>query len=303
MRTNTTLKLLRERKAALGTWLQLHSFQASRMLAAQAFFDWLLVDFEHTPVDRSSAAQILSTIADVSGGNVTPLARVSTPSVDQIKHVLDAGAQGIIVPMIKNADEVRAALRYARFPPEGERGAGGLSPHLGFAVSRPVYIQRANREILFGVQIETMEAVGNIHEILDVRGVDLCFIGPTDLHLSLGYPPMSWSAEPWFLKAIERVKEACRQRNIPLGTPCKDAASAKARIQEGFRFIGLGSDADFILQFAGMQYGEIHGLSEPPETWCNATRFDSRLYFDSESPRMEIPSESHRASDGESLLV
>src|SRR5689334_308463 len=205
MRKNTTLARLRDGKVALGTWLQLHSYQASRMLAAQGFFEWLLVDFEHTPVDRSGAAQILSTIADVSGGRVTPLARVATGSVDEIKHALDAGAQGVIVPMIKRADEVRAAVRYARYPPEGERGAGGLSPHLGFGVSRPVYIQVVNREILFGVQIETAEAVEDIDAILDVPGVDLCFIGPNDLHLALGYPPMFWSAEPRFVQAIERV--------------------------------------------------------------------------------------------------
>lgn len=274
MRTNTTLSLLRDQKVAVGTWLQLHSFQASRMLAAQGFFEWLLLDFEHTPVDRSSAAQILSTIADVSAGRVTPLARVSTGSVDQIKHALDAGAQGIIVPMIKDAAEVRAALRYTRFPPDGERGAGGLSPHLGFGVSRPVYIQCVNREILFGVQIETLEAVESVDEILDVKGVDLCFIGPNDLHLALGYPAMFWSAEPRFLQAIERVKEACRRRGIPLGTLCKDVSSAKARIEDGFRFVGLGSDAHFVLQFAGIQFGELHNQSEPHETWCNAMRFD-----------------------------
>src|SRR6185369_1875057 len=162
MRTNNTLSLLRDGKVALGTWLQLHSFQGSRMLAAQGFFEWLLVDFEHTPVDPSSAAQILSIIADVSGGRVTPLARVTTGTVDQIKHALDAGAQGIIVPMIKTADEVRTAVRHTRFPPDGERGAGGLTPHLGFGVSRPVYIQCVNREILFGVQIETLEALLHI---------------------------------------------------------------------------------------------------------------------------------------------
>src|SRR5215472_3839535 len=227
MRTNTTLALLRDGKVALGTWLQLHSFQASRMLAAQGFFEWLLLDFEHTPVDPSSAAQILSTIADVSGGRVTPLARVTTGTVGQIKHALDAGAQGIIVPMIRTAGEVRQALRYTRFPPEGDRGAGGLSPHLGFGVSRPVYIQCVNREILFGVQIETLEAVENVHEILDVNGVDMCFIGPNDLHLALGYPAMFWSAEPRFLEAIERIKNACRQRGIPLGTLCKDVTAAK----------------------------------------------------------------------------
>src|SRR5262245_52724803 len=295
MRTNTTLSLLRDRKVALGTWLQLHSFQASRMLAAQGFFEWLLLDFEHTPVDRSSAAQILSTIADVSAGRVTPLARVSTGSVDQIKHALDAGAQGIIVPMIKDADEVRAAVRCARFPPEGERGAGGLTPHLGFGVSRPVYIQCVNREVMFGVQIETLEAVENVHEILDVKGVDLCFIGPNDLHLALGYPAMFWSAEPRFLKAIERVKEACRQRGIPLGTLCKYVASAKARIEDGFRFIGLGSDAHFILQFAGMQHGDLHGISEPHETWCNAMKFHDGPYRGSAAPRIEAAATANGA--------
>ncbi len=292
MRTNTTLSLLRDGKVALGTWLQLHSFQASRLLAAQGLFAWLLLDCEHTPVDRSSAAQILSTIADVSGGCVTPLARVSTGSVDQIKHALDAGAQGIIVPMIKDADEVRAVVRYARFPPEGERGAGGLSPHLGFGVSRPVYIQCVNREIMVGVQIETLEAIENVHEILDVPGVDMCFIGPNDLHLALGYPAMFWSAEPRFVQAIERVKGACQQRGIPLGTLCKDAASAKARIEEGFRFIGLGSDAHFMLQFAGMQYGDLHGVSEPHETWCNTMQGHEGPSRGSAVPRREAASPS-----------
>jgi 4-hydroxy-2-oxoheptanedioate aldolase len=273
MRKNTTLSLIRDGKVALGTWLQLHSYQGSRMLAAQGFFEWLLVDFEHTPVDRSTAATILGGISDVSGGRVTPLARVSVGSGDQIKHALDAGAQGIIVPMVKVADEVRAAIRYTRFPPDGERGAGGLSPHLGFGVSRPVYIQRVNQEILFGVQIETLEAVENVDQILDVKGVDLCFVGPNDLHLALGYPAMFWSAEPRFLQAIERVKAAARKRGIPLGTLCKDLSSAKDRIRDGFTFVGLGSDAHFMLQYAGIQYGELHDLPEPPETWCNAMKF------------------------------
>lgn len=278
MRKNTALSRLRDGKVALGTWLQLHSFQASRMLAAQGFFEWLLVDYEHTPVDRGGAAQILSTIADVSGGRVTPLARVAAGSVEEIKHALDAGAQGVIVPMIKSAAEVRAAVRYARYPPEGERGAGGLSPHLGFGVSRPIYIQAVNREILFGVQIETAEAVEDIEAILDVRGVDLCFIGPNDLHLALGYPAMFWSAEPRFAQAIERVRAACARRGIPLGTLCKDVASAKDRVREGYTFVGLGSDAHFVLQYAGVQYGELHGIPEPPETWCNAMKHHDGPY-------------------------
>lgn len=289
MRRNTTLALLRDGKVALGTWLQLHGYQASRMLAAQGFFEWMLVDFEHTPVDPSGAAQILSTISDVSGGRVTPLARVAVGSVDEIKRALDAGAQGVIVPMVRGADEVRAAVRHARYPPDGERGAGGLSPHLGFGVSRPVYIRAVNREILFGVQIETAEAVEDIDAILDVPGVDLCFVGPNDLHLALGYPPMFWSAEPRFVEAVQRVQAACARRGIPLGTLCKDVPSAKDRIRDGYTFVGLGSDAHFMLQYAGLQYGELHGIPEPPETWCNAMKFYDGPYQGAAAPAPAPP--------------
>lgn len=270
MRKNAALARLREGKLALGTWLQLHDLHASRMLAAQGLFDWMLVDFEHTPVDRSVAAAIFGAIADVSAGRVTPLARVATGSVDEIKHALDAGAQGILVPMIREAAEVRAAVRHARYPPQGDRGAGGLAPHLGFGVPRPTYVQGANGEILFAVQIETAEAIGDIDAILDVPGVDACFIGPNDLHLALGCPPLFWSAEPRFLEAVRRVEAACRRRGMPLGTLCRDAPAAKDRIKGGHTFVALGSDAHFMLQYAGLQYGELHGIAEPPETWCNA---------------------------------
>jgi 4-hydroxy-2-oxoheptanedioate aldolase len=273
MRKNTTLGLLREGRLAVGTWLQIHDYQLARMLAAQGLFEWMLVDYEHTPVDRSTAARIFSAISDVSAGHVTPLARVATGTVDEIKHALDAGAQGILVPMIHDAAEVRAALRHTRYPPDGERGAGGLAPHLGFAVSRPEYIQRSNREILFAVQIETAEAVENIDAILDVPGVDACFVGPNDLHLALGCAPMFWSTEPRFVAAVKRVEAACRARGTPLGTLCKEAPAAKDRVRDGYTFVGLGSDAHFALQYAGIQVGALRGLEEPGETWCNAVRF------------------------------
>jgi len=271
MRKNRTLSLLRDGKPAVGTWLQLHSPPAARLLAAQGFLDWMLVDFEHTPVDLSTASVIFNSISDVSRGRVTPLARVPIGSIDRVKQALDAGAQGIIVPMIHDAAEVRAAVRYARFPPLGERGAGGLMPHLGFGVSRPEYLARANAEILVGIQIETVEAVENVQAILDVPGVDMCFIGPNDLHMALGYPPRFWSDEPRFLAAVDRITAACKQRSIPLGTLCKDVESAKARIADGFTFVGLGSDAHYMLTFCGMQFGELRGIPEPA-SWCDVVQ-------------------------------
>ena len=273
MRDNQTLSLLKNGKPAVGTWLQLHSPHAARLLAAQGFLDWMLVDFEHTPVDLSTASLILSSISDVSGGRVTPLARVPVGSIDRIKHALDAGAQGVIVPMVQSAEEVRAAVRYARFPPLGCRGAGGLSPHLGFGISRPEYLRTANSQILVGIQIETVEALEQLDAILDVPGIDLCFLGPNDLHMALGLAPRIWSDEPHFLAAVDRIRAACARRRIPLGTLCKDALTGKARISEGFGFIGLASELHFMLQYCGMQIGELRGIPEPA-SWCDAVRFD-----------------------------
>src|SRR5580704_3514631 len=144
MRDNRTLSLLKARTPAVGAWLQLGSPAAARLLAAQGLVDWLLVDFEHAPIDPAAAAMLLGSIADVSRGRVTPLARVAVGAEETIKQALDAGAEGVIVPMVRDAAEVRRAVRWARFPPEGERGAGGLMAHLGLGVSRPEYLRLAN---------------------------------------------------------------------------------------------------------------------------------------------------------------
>ena len=273
MRDNRTLSLLRARTPAVGAWLQLGSPAAARLLAAQGLVDWLLVDFEHAPIDPGAAATVLGSIADVSRGRVTPLARVAVGAVETIKHALDAGAQGVIVPMVRDAGEVRRAVRWARFPPDGERGAGSLAAHLGLGLSRPEYLHLANAATLVGVQIETAAALEDLDGILDVPGVDLCFIGPNDLHLALGLAPRFWSSEPAFLDAVARVRRACEARCLPLGTLCKDAASARARIEEGFTFVGLGSDAHYLLTHCGMQLGELRGLPDPG-SWCDVVRLD-----------------------------
>jgi 4-hydroxy-2-oxoheptanedioate aldolase len=275
MRANATLSKLRQEQPAVGTWLQLNSINAARLLAAQRLFDWMLLDLEHVPYDYPTAATILSCISDISAGRITPLARVPAGTIDHIKTALDCGAQGVVVPMINTADEAAAAVRWARFPPAGDRGAGGLAPHLGFGVSRPHYIANANREILVGIQIETRQAVDNIEQILDVAGIDLIFVGPNDLHLSLGLPPMFWSNDPAFAGAIGKVIQGCRKRSIPYGTLCRDALQVKDRQKDGFTFLGLGSDAHFMLTFAGQQYGTLHNEREPEETWCNLVKLPS----------------------------
>ncbi len=243
MRTNHTLSLLRQQQPAYGLWLQSHHFHIARILAAQGDLDWLLVDLEHTPVDLGLASTILATIADVSAGQCTPLARVAAGSIDQIKQALDAGAQGLIVPMVNTAAQTAEVIRYARYPPLGERGAGGLTPHLGFGLTRHTdYVPQANPEIMVAIQVETAEAVENIELIVQVPGLDMVFIGPMDLHISLNLPPTFWSDAPRFQNAVARVKAACASAGLPLGTIAPNAENAHAREVEGFQFLGLGSD-------------------------------------------------------------
>jgi 2-keto-3-deoxy-L-rhamnonate aldolase RhmA len=258
MRQNNTLAKIRQGQPAVGLWLHTHSFHTARILAAQGILDWLLVDMEHTPVDLSMASMILSTIADVSGGRCTPIARVPHGTMFHIKNVLDAGAQGIIVPMVNTAQDAADVVRFARYPPEGERGGGGLAPQYGFGITNhPEYIREANREILVTIQIETQEAVENIDSILDTPGIDLVFIGPFDLHISLGLPPSLWSDQPTFQAAVAKVIAACQKRNLPYGTLTPNADGANARIAQGFRFIGLGTDIVHMLGSLNAQYQQL----------------------------------------------
>jgi 2-keto-3-deoxy-L-rhamnonate aldolase RhmA len=260
VRQNHTLAQIRQGKAAIGLWLQTHSFHTARIIAAQGLFDWLLVDMEHTPVDLSTASMIFAAIADVSSGTCTPLARVAQGTMDQIKQALDAGAQGVVVPMINTAEDAASAVRFARYPPLGERGAGGLTPQYGFGTTSHIeYVQNANREIMVTLQIETQAAVENIEAILDTPGIDLVFIGPFDLHISLGLPPGLWSEIPEFHAAINRVIAACQERGLPYGTLTPNADGAKDRLADGFTFLGMGSDIAHLLGAIHAQYQQLRG--------------------------------------------
>lgn len=258
LRENHTLKLLRNQQVAHGLWLHSHDFHIARILAAQNILDWLLVDLEHTPVDLSTASMIMASIADVSQGKCSPMARIASNTQAQVKQALDAGAQGIIVPMINSADEAREVVQYARYPPQGQRGGGGLTPHLGFNMTNHAsYIPQANPEILVAIQVETIEAVNQIEDIVQVDGLDMIFVGPFDLHISMGLQPSLWSDNPQFLDAIKRVVETCQQANIPLGTIVPNAEQAKIRAEQGFRFIGVGTDIFHLVSRINQQFSSL----------------------------------------------
>ena len=258
MRKNHLLSLLRDNKAAYGLWLHSHHYHIARILAAQGLLDWLLVDMEHTPIDLAMSSMILAAIADVSQGGCTPLARVASGTMDQVKQALDAGAQGVIVPMVNTAQQAADVVRFSRYPPLGDRGGGGLTPHIGFGLTNHAeYIPQANPEIMVAIQIETEEAVDNIDSIVQVAGLDMIFIGPFDLHISLNLAPTLWSDAPQFQNAVAKVKTACQNAGIPLGTLAINAESAKARQAEGFQFLGVGTDLGHMVGAVTSQFKSL----------------------------------------------
>jgi 4-hydroxy-2-oxoheptanedioate aldolase len=258
MRQNHTLANLRTGKPALGQWMHSSSVHIARALAVQKIFDWILVDMEHAPTDLLTASMMLGAIADISGGMCTPLARIPQATPYHIKQVLDGGAQGIIVPMVSTAQDTADIVRWSRYPPVGDRGAGGMLRALSFGTTNSAeYLANANDEILVGIQIETREAVENIEEIVAVPGLDMIFIGPNDLHLSLGLTPSLWSEQPGFVEATNKVIAAAQRARMPLGTLVYGADGAKARLAQGFNFIGLDSEINQMLRALNAEYQQI----------------------------------------------
>lgn len=276
MRPNHTLQRLRAGDVSFGLWNTTQSPHISRMLAMQGAVDWLLLDGEHSPIDTNTLALSCSAIADASQGRCTPFARVANGTIDQIKRALDSGAQGVLVPLVNTPEQAADVVRFAKYPPEGVRGNGGMLPHLGFAAARPEYTRHANRETMVAIQIETREAIENIDAILAVPGIDCAFIGPNDLHISYGLSPTYWSDAPEFIDAIDRMLAACRHSGVIPGILSADSAQARARAEQGFRFVGFGSDVGLLLAAVGAGCSLLTGRPAPSGGWAGAIRDDIR---------------------------
>lgn len=243
MRSNQVLHKLKRGEPAVGTWLTLPS-PTSATYMARTGFDWLTVDLEHTPITLETAATCFSIIA--ASGKV-PLARIPSNTTENIKRVLDCGAFGIIVPMVNTRAQAEAVVAAARYQPLGQRSIGGQLPAANFETDSGTYRAKANDEILVIVMLETVEAVKNADEILAVPGIDAFFIGPNDLHYSLGKPPCFDSDYPEFIDAVDRLLAAGKKQKIPAGIHVVDAAAAQRRIAQGFQFIAITSEVGMML--------------------------------------------------------
>jgi 4-hydroxy-2-oxoheptanedioate aldolase len=246
MKQNHVRASLKRGEPSIGTWLTLPDPIAARLMA-QVGFDWLTVEMEHTPVTFETAAQSFAAIASAG---VAPLVRIPWNTGENIKRVLDIGAWGIVVPMVNSRAEAEAAVAAARYAPLGQRSVGGQLHALNFNTEPGTYYERANEEILVVVMAEHIRAIEAADEILSVPGIDAVFIGPNDLHSSMGMRPVFESDAPDFVQAVDHILNTARKHGVAPGIHVVDAPAAQRRIEGGFQFVAVASEAGLMLSKA-----------------------------------------------------
>ena len=244
MRANHVKRRLKAGGVSIGGWMALPSPEAAAYLADSGL-DWLLVDTEHAAIDIRDAGLMFDAMAS---RGVAPFARVPSSHSDHIKRVLDAGAWGVVVPMVMSPEEAQRVVEAVRYPPDGRRSIGGLRHMQTFAASPIDYYGNANREVLLAVQIEHIDAVNRVDEILSVPGIDICFVGPGDLAASMGLPRGTGNTVPEFTAATGRVLAAARRRGVAAGTVASSAETARARVAEGYQFVSIGNDINYLIE-------------------------------------------------------
>ncbi|KAJ5995474.1 Pyruvate/Phosphoenolpyruvate kinase-like domain-containing protein [Penicillium waksmanii] len=221
------LNALRENAKPIMTFLGLPSFRTAQVVALTGV-DGIIIDCEHGHISDDG---MHSSTAAIAALGVSPLVRLRMTHSDLIKRALDAGAHGIVVPQINTAEEAKAVVQCSKFPPQGLRGQGSAFPAIAHGIDIPTYMKIANETIITCVQIESQAGIENVDAICAVPGVDMVFIGPNDLALSvLGYVPAKGS-EPDFVNAIEKIVAAAKKHGKWVGRLSNDGASCKEHLK------------------------------------------------------------------------
>lgn len=250
MRENTALSAWREGRTTIGGWLQLANAHSAETLAHLGF-DWLCIDLQHGLVDYADLTYLLPAI---STGNTIPIVRVPWNEPYEIMKALDAGAYGVIVPMVNNRAEAERAIQACRYPPEGLRSFG---PIRAAQYGGAGYAQEANRQIACIAMIETREALDNLEDIVTTPGLDGVYIGPSDLGLALGLRPVGDFDEPTHVEAVEAIFTACRNHDVAVGIHTSSMTYTRRYVERGFQFVTLGSDNGWMARAAYQDLKEI----------------------------------------------
>lgn len=234
---NTVKKSLSNNELTLGSWITL-GHPAIAEIMSGCGYDWLAVDLEHSVITIKEAEELIRII---NLSDVTPLVRLTSNDENQIKRVMDAGSHGVIVPMVKSAQDAQNAINAVKYPPKGIRGVG-LARAQGYGKSFESYMKWLEEESIVIVQIEHIDAVNNLEEIFSVKDVDGYIVGPYDLSASMSIPGNF--SHPDFLAAMEKIKSVAQNLNISGGIHIiePDVNQLEERIKEGYSFIAYSLD-------------------------------------------------------------
>jgi len=232
---------LQNNQLTLGSWVTIGHPSVIDIMAT-AGFEWLVIDIEHTSIDLNTAHNLISTI---QANGMKALVRVSKNEEVIIKRILDMGADGIVVPMVKSKADALEAIEYAKYPPVGKRGVG-LFRAQKYGLGFDEYKKWVDEELVIIAQIEHIEAVENIEEIIMTDGIDGVIIGPYDLSGSMGYPGEYDRKD--VKQAISKVLFTCKEKNFPSGFHVIESNPTKLqqRIDEGCTFLAYSLDFFFL---------------------------------------------------------
>jgi len=240
---NTFKRALAEGRQQIGLWSSLSSNYTVEVIAG-AGYDWILLDMEHSPNDLES---LLSQLQAAAPYPAHPVVRVPWNDIVTIKRVLDVGAQTILIPYVSTVAEAKAAVAATRYPPAGVRGVAGTTRASRFGRVQG-YAKKAHEEICVLVQVETRQALDSLEAICAVEGVDGVFIGPADLHASLGHT--GETSNPAVVPLMEEAMRRIRKAGRAPGYLSPVEADAKRMLSAGALFVAVGADIGLLARGA-----------------------------------------------------
>jgi 4-hydroxy-2-oxoheptanedioate aldolase len=244
MRENRLRTLWAEGRAAVNGWLAIPSGFSAEVMAHQGW-DSLTIDLQHGVIDYPAAVTMLTAVSTTS---TVPVIRVPWLEPGILMKSLDAGAYGVICPMVNTRDDAARLVAYTNYAPRGTRSFGPIRALLYAGADYP---QHADRTVVRFAMIETAQALDNLDAILSVAGLDAIYIGPSDLSLALGCKPAFDEVDPPVAAAIEHILERAKAHGVVAGIHNGSSEAARARVAKGFQFVTIGSDAR--LMAAGAQ--------------------------------------------------
>jgi 4-hydroxy-2-oxoheptanedioate aldolase len=242
--------------AKLGGWCVIPSAFSAELMGRSGF-DWVCVDTQHGLIGYDQMAVMLQALA-ITG---TPaFVRVPWNQPGEIMKALDAGAQGVVIPMVNSAEEARRAVGACRYPPDGFRSWGPVRAALGVDGYSP---ELANKRTVVAVMIETSAGVAAMDEVLSVPGIDAVYVGPNDLAVSHGMAPSATVDDPEHSRLVMSVLAACQRHQVVAGIHCGSVETARRWLEAGFQMLNVNSDAVLMRQHASSVVRSLTG-EQPP---------------------------------------